>query len=244
MIKATAKDYIRETQVRLILSPISEKLLDHFQTNEGLIEQISNILTNIRSPPHLRSGYAGGNILNLLCHLRADLTEYDFSGMKICQAYLQEKDLHKVNFRQSDLSKSIFTEAFPSILAVAFNPIHSLFLATGDADGGIRIWQVGNLQQTDQVDAHSSWVRSVSFSPDGKILASGSDDQLVKLWDFSDGKIGEKPVKILQGHTYRVRSVSFSPNGDLLASSSFDQTIRLWNLKTGYLKSIGHLASD
>ena len=233
LIKATAKDYIRETQIRLILSPISKKLANHFQIKERLIEQINNILTDLKQSPHLKSGYSGGNILNVLCYLEADLTEYDFSGMKICQAYLQSKGLHRVNFSQSDLSKSIFTEAFASILAVTFNPVHSQFLATGDADGGIRIWQVGNLQQTDQVDAHSSWVRSISFSPDGKILASGSDDQLVKLWDVSDGKLSQEPIQILQGHTYRIRSVSFSPDGKFLASSSFDKTIRLWNIKTG-----------
>ena len=233
LVKATAKDYIRETQERLILCPTNDKLLSHFQTKERLIEQIRNTLTDLKQSPHLKSGYAGGNILNLLCYLEVDLTGYDFSEMKICQAYLQGKDLHRVNFSQSDLSKSIFTEAFASILAVTFNPVHPQFLATGDADGGIRIWQVGNLQQADQVEAHSSWVRSISFSPDGQFLASGSDDQLVKLWNFSDGKVSEEPIQILRGHTYRIRSVSFSPDGKFLASSSFDKTIKLWNPTTG-----------
>jgi WD40 repeat protein len=70
-------------------------------------------------------------------------------------------------------------------------------------------------------------VRSVSFSPDGSLLASGSKDKTIKLWRVSDGSL----VRTLTGHTDWVMSVSFSPDGSLLASGSVDKTIKLWQVR-------------
>jgi WD40 repeat protein len=76
---------------------------------------------------------------------------------------------------------------------------------------------------------HDSRVNSVSFSPDGKTLASGSDDKTIKLWNLATGN----QITTLKGHDSWVNSVSFSPDGKTLASGSTDKTIKLWNLATG-----------
>ena len=77
---------------------------------------------------------------------------------------------------------------------------------------------------------HKSAVYSVSFSPDGTTLASGSRDHTIRLWDAATGQqIGEP----LRGHEGWVTSVSFSPDGFTLASGSADHTIRLWDTATG-----------
>jgi WD40 repeat protein/serine/threonine protein kinase/DNA-binding XRE family transcriptional regulator len=76
---------------------------------------------------------------------------------------------------------------------------------------------------------HTDRVWSVAFSPDGKILASGSDDQTIILWDVAT----HRPIGLpLSGHTSPVNSVAFSPDGKLLASGSDDQTIILWDVAT------------
>jgi WD40 repeat protein len=76
---------------------------------------------------------------------------------------------------------------------------------------------------------YTSDVWSVAFSPDGRLLASGSNDKTIKLWEVASGSL----VRTLSGHTDWVRSVAFSPDGRLLASGSYDDTIKLWEVASG-----------
>lgn len=72
---------------------------------------------------------------------------------------------------------------------------------------------------------------SVAFDPAGKMLASGSADNTVKLWEVESGKL----LRTLEGHEGVVLNVAFDPMGRTLASGSTDETVRLWKVASGKL---------
>ncbi|KAK4164711.1 hypothetical protein QBC43DRAFT_317354 [Cladorrhinum sp. PSN259] len=97
----------------------------------------------------------------------------------------------------------------------------------------------GAQQQT--LEGHTGMIVSIAFSPDGKMIASGSWDKTVRLWNTATGVCDY----ILEGHTDRIYSIAFSPDGKTIASGSFDETVRLWNSTTGVCEYMlkGHTAS-
>ena len=107
---------------------------------------------------------------------------------------------------------------------------------------GIWLYDADTGQEIDLLTGHTEHVLCIAFSPDGKTLASGSQDNTIRLWDANTGQ----QKKTLAGHTSGVYSVSFSPDGKTLASggSVLDATIRLWDTATGTHKQTfkGHTA--
>src|SRR5882762_9978945 len=78
-------------------------------------------------------------------------------------------------------------------------------------------------------NAHADRVRSISFSPDGKLIASSSEDHTIKLWDAVTGK----QLRTVMGGGDSVYTIAFSPDGKVIASGGFDSAIRLWDATTG-----------
>lgn len=225
LLKAFSKDFIRETQRRLILKPIIEKLIVTYgrQTVE---KKLARMLQTLRKDIGKRPGYAAGNILNLLCELKSDLSQFDFSNLTIYQGYFQGYDFQGLNLANSDLSKSVFSQTFSSIQTVALSDDGQYFSA-GDTNGEVHIWRLEDGQHLLTLIGHTNWMRSVAFSPDGQSIASASDDQTIKVWNFLESPYSHYT---LQGHRNWVRSISFNAEGNILASASDDHTVRVWDL--------------
>ncbi|MBD2611881.1 trypsin-like peptidase domain-containing protein [Nostoc punctiforme FACHB-252] len=82
------------------------------------------------------------------------------------------------------------------------------------------------------LQGHFLPITSITFSPNGQTLASGSRDMSIRLWNVATGTV----KRTLQGHSERIDSVAYSPDGKILASGSDDETIKLWDVATGIIK--------
>ncbi|WP_019499731.1 NB-ARC domain-containing protein [Pseudanabaena sp. PCC 6802] len=227
-IKAQASEYIRDNQIRFILKPMLEILISTYSSQTLLEERLRQILGRLRAETFLSSGYAGGNVLNILCHLQSNLTGYDFSNLVVRQAYLNKAILHDVNFAGANLATSLFAETFAGILALEFSPDGQI-LAIGDTNQEIHLYRVKDGTKALSYRGHSCRVWAISFSPDGKMFVTGSGDKTFKLWDTQTGAC----LKTFAGHSGYGCLAVFSPDGQYLVSGSFDKRLKLWDVASG-----------
>lgn len=229
LLHAQGKDYVRQSQGRVILAPLAQRLLTR-RGPEGVAALCRRLLEWLQAEAPGVPGYAAGNLLNLLLHLGCDLRGYDFSRLCVWGAYLRGADLPGVNFAGADLARSAFTDAYGSLHGLAWSPDGRL-LAAGTGEGTIRLWRVADGQVAGVCAGHEAFVWSVAISPDGRLLASAGEDQTVRLWDLHT----RQAFHVLHGHASWVKSVAFSPDGRLLASAGGDRTVRVWEAETGEL---------
>ncbi|MFC1668569.1 AAA family ATPase, partial [Chlamydiota bacterium] len=135
-----------------------------------------------------------------------------------------------------------------SAWSVSFSP-DGRYVVSGSGDGKIKVREIENGKQKGEPvvlqdrggNAHSlSSVMSVSFSPDGRYIVSGSDDKTVKVWEIENGKQKGEPVVFQdKGRNlaeYSAWSVSFSPDGRYVVSGSMDKTVKVWEIENGKQK--------
>ena len=112
-----------------------------------------------------------------------------------------------------------------------FAVIFTLLWFSGFASPTPQSVHQGNLPELVIQTGHSSRVNCVSFAPNGRWLASGAADSVVKLWEVDSGL----ELRTLSGHSGWIKSLAISHNGEWVASGSNDLTIRLWDVTKGVL---------
>ncbi len=120
---------------------------------------------------------------------------------------------------------------------LAFSPDGSILAsgASGTGDTGstqladVYVWDVARAKELRHFPAHQGWVRSLSFSPDGRTLASTGSEPMIRLWDVADGR----EVFTQSGHLSAIRNLVVSPVDSTIFTAGQDGTIRHWDAATG-----------
>jgi len=188
----------------------------------------------------------------------AEASQADFSSSNLRGADLESATLESANFSGADLSFANLLDAqtegatwdgaklfgtagpgrppqarpvglLPSIRpqAIAYHPRAPL-IAVADSAG---VWIIDSvLGRLRRRLAHTG-ATSVAWDSEGRLLASGSEDKTVRVWDAGQGRL----LRTLEGHSGSVQSVAWDPEGRLLASGSTDRTVRVWDAGQGVL---------
>ena len=243
IMKAQSKDYIRDSQVRMLMQPLIERLLIQFEYEQKLEHHVYRLLQHLRAQQYATHRYSGGNLINLLRYLKGNLRNADFSSLAIRQAYLQGIDAQDADFTGSEITASLFTEPVESMASMVLSP-DGRYVAVGSFSGQIRLWHVAENRAVATFKGHSRMAWALAFNADSTLLASGGYDGSVKLWKIEGEERKQEAsnlcLRTLWGHEKWIRSLAFSPNGRFLVTGGDDETVRVWDVQEGTCISVLH----
>lgn len=123
---------------------------------------------------------------------------------------------------------------------MAFSPDSTRLAYGNNSNGAVDVYSIPDGKPVFSLYGHTALVNEVQYSPDGKLLASASDDATIRLWDADTWKL----MRTLIGHQKRVTRIVFSPDGTRLVSGADDNTIRIWRVSDGSLEKTLELGDE
>jgi len=224
---ATAKEYVRQIQQRLLVAPLLAQLRNVYPQRAALEQQLCALLVQQRARADYAQGYGPANVLALLREHWGHLRGVDLSQLVIRGASLQGVEMQDATLAGATLRETVFTEALDAIWAVATS-LNGQSWAAGSRRGEVRVWRESGKLLHLAWQAHTSTVATLAFSPDGRTLATGSWDGAIKLRDLESGTL-----LWMSWQTDIILCVAFSPDGHTLASGGDGATVRLWDASSG-----------
>src|SRR5216683_2448906 len=225
--QAQAKDYVRQTQERLLLAPLLARLQSSVPGHVEVEPRLRSLLSEVRDLAEAVQGYGPANLVALLRLLRGDLRGLDLSQLSLRGVSLQGVELQDATLAGALMRENVFSETFDAITAVAISR-SGQYWAAASQRGEVRVWREAGQTLHLVWQAHTDMVWALAFSPDERTLASGSLDNSVKLWDV------ESRALLWTGwQTKGPLCLAFAPDGGLLASGGSEATVRLWDAKLG-----------
>ncbi|KAG0009823.1 hypothetical protein BGZ80_002018 [Entomortierella chlamydospora] len=228
------------TTSRLLKSPLErisfihhpsilEFLAERVRQQQFFEEQLHYIIKQPRTDEN--AGYAAVNAIAIL-----DRAGIQFNGTNLQDiktpgsnsshgVFANSKGAQMTGAQLGELS---CLQQCSEVRSCLFSP-HDKIFAVGLSTSDINLYDTSGWKEILSLKGHGDCVNDLAFSSKSRQIASGSDDETVRLWEVDTGVCSQ----IMQGHSDLVKSVTYSPEGDQVASGSDDKTVRLWDVKNG-----------
>lgn len=227
---AQSREYVRQTQERLILRPILDSLMSIYAEPSAIEGRLLALLSQLSTWSNQAQGYAPANLVGLLRLLRGHLRGLNLSRLMLRNVYLQGVDMQDTTLAGALIQDCDFTETFDGVLALAFSQ-NGQYWAASTETGEVRLWETGGRRLYRVWQSSVDIIYRIALSPDGRKLAGGTWDGTLKVWDIARGSLlwaVNWPQTVIV-----IYQLEFSPDGNLIACSGDDFDVRLLKTSDG-----------
>jgi WD40 repeat protein len=233
LLQAMAKEYVRQSQVRMLVVPVLDRLRMHYRSDQQLAAALQQQLELLRELPPDQQRYGGSNLATLLAEFQGHLRGANLADLALWNVSFAGLAMQDTDLRGARLHRAALTDMADVFFDIAMS-MDGQYIAAAMTNGIVRIWRAADLVPVVNCAGHTAPAWAIAFrpgapmgaTPGDAVLASGGFDGMVRLWDVPAGT----GLGALAGHQGYVWDVAWHPDGRMLASAGEDGSIRLWDV--------------